>query len=123
ESRALKRLNETSEDKAAKRKKLDEEVEELKRHLQIVPNKDDDVYTEATLLAQKVPVVDYEIIEHNNKPNYKIIRADERKYPLTRFTLDQMLNAVRHEVEEESKVSLDLLRFIRQQHQEGAQLE
>nr|GEZ54854.1 hypothetical protein [Tanacetum cinerariifolium] len=42
----------------------------------IVPNEDDDVYTEATQLARKVPVVDYEIIEMNNKPYYKIIRAD-----------------------------------------------
>nr|GEV81714.1 hypothetical protein [Tanacetum cinerariifolium] len=56
--------------------KLDEEVEDLKRHLQIVPNEDDDVYTEATPLARKVPIVDYEIIEMNNKPYYKIIRAD-----------------------------------------------
>nr|GEV79893.1 hypothetical protein [Tanacetum cinerariifolium] len=144
ENRALKRLNETLAERAAKRQKLDEEVEELKRHLQIVPNKDDDVYTEATPLARKVPVVDYQIIELNNKPCYKIIRADdthqlysclnleelkkctwsstERKYPLTRFTLDQMLNAVRLKVEEESEVSLELLRLIRQQHQEG-QLE
>nr|GEU91620.1 uncharacterized mitochondrial protein AtMg00810-like [Tanacetum cinerariifolium] len=68
ESRALKRLNRTLVEKAAKRKKLDEEVKELKRHLQIVPNEDDDVYTEATLLAHKVPVVDYEIIKQNNKP-------------------------------------------------------
>nr|GEV50768.1 hypothetical protein [Tanacetum cinerariifolium] len=167
--------------KAVKRQKLDERVEELKRHLQIVPNEDDDVYTEATLLARKVPVVDYQIIKLNNKPYYKIIRADdtyqlypknfsddfllvtlgemfkkpdihaqiwknqrsvhgpakvkewkllescdvliitfittqlillvERKYPLTRFTLDQMLNAVRLEVEEESEVSLELLSF------------
>nr|GEV39247.1 putative reverse transcriptase domain-containing protein [Tanacetum cinerariifolium] len=38
----------------AKRKKLDEKVKELKRHLQIVPNKDDDdVYTEATPLTRK----------------------------------------------------------------------
>nr|GEZ60709.1 hypothetical protein [Tanacetum cinerariifolium] len=33
ESKALKRLNETPVKKAAKRQKLDEEVEELKRHL------------------------------------------------------------------------------------------
>nr|GEW45780.1 hypothetical protein [Tanacetum cinerariifolium] len=208
--------------RAAKRRKLDEEVKDLKRHLEIVPDKDDDVYTEATPLARKVPVVDYEIIEINNKPYYKIIRADgthqlyisfltllknfdredlealwslvkerfstskpknfsddfllttlgamfekpdvqaqvwknqktihgqakvkswkllescgvyiitfsttqlillvERSYPLSRFTLDQMLNAVRLRVEEESEVSLELLRFTRQQHQEG-QLE
>nr|GEY99827.1 hypothetical protein [Tanacetum cinerariifolium] len=68
ESRALKRLNETSAEKAAKRKKLDEEVEELKRHLRILSNEYDDVYTEATPLSRKVPVVGYEIIEQNNKP-------------------------------------------------------
>nr|GEW56996.1 hypothetical protein [Tanacetum cinerariifolium] len=194
DSRALKRLNESQEEKVAKKQKLDEEVEEIKRHLQIVPNDEDDVYTEATHLARKVPVVDYEIYNENNKPYYKIKRADsshqlylsflsllrkfdredlkalwglkpdihaqiwknqrsvhgqakvkswkllescgvqiitftttqlillvERRYPLTRFTLDQMLNNVRLEVEEDSKVSLELLRFIRQQHQEGVQ--
>nr|GEU65749.1 hypothetical protein [Tanacetum cinerariifolium] len=59
-----------------KRRKLNEEVEDLKRHLEIMPEEDDDVYTEATPLARKVPVVDYEIINLNNKPYYKIIRAD-----------------------------------------------
>nr|GFD07033.1 hypothetical protein [Tanacetum cinerariifolium] len=60
----------------AKKQKLDEEVEELKKHLQIMPNDDDDVYTKATPLALKVPVVDYEIYTENNKPYYKIIRAN-----------------------------------------------
>nr|GEW89571.1 reverse transcriptase domain-containing protein [Tanacetum cinerariifolium] len=76
DSRALKRISKSQEDKAAKKQKLDEEVTELKRHLQIVPNDEDDVYTEATPLARKVPVVDYEIYTKNNKPYYKIIRAD-----------------------------------------------
>nr|GEY06594.1 hypothetical protein [Tanacetum cinerariifolium] len=40
----------------------------------------------------------------------QLILLVERKYPLTRFTLDQMLNAVRLEVKEESEVSLELLR-------------
>nr|GEY26266.1 hypothetical protein [Tanacetum cinerariifolium] len=53
ESRALKIINETPTEKSTKRKKLDEEVEELKRHLQIVPNEDGDVYKEATPLARK----------------------------------------------------------------------
>nr|GEW23025.1 putative ribonuclease H-like domain-containing protein [Tanacetum cinerariifolium] len=167
ESRALKRKTESQEEKAVKKQKLDEEVEELKKHL-------------------KVPVVDYEIYSENNKPYFKIIRADgthqlfmsflsllrnfdredlepdveaqvwksqrsvyglakvkswrllescgvyvktltttqmillvERRYPLTRFTLNQMLNNVHLEVEEESKVSLELLRFVRQQQKEG----
>nr|GEY93530.1 hypothetical protein [Tanacetum cinerariifolium] len=76
ENRALQTINETPVEKAAKRRKLNKEVEDLKRHLEIVPDEDDDVYTEATPLARKVPVVDYEIIELNNKPYYKIIRAD-----------------------------------------------
>nr|GFC64391.1 hypothetical protein [Tanacetum cinerariifolium] len=76
DSRALKRLNESKKEKAAKKQKLDEEVEKLKRHLQIVPNEDDDVYTEATPLTRKVPVVDYEIYNKNNKPYFKIKRAD-----------------------------------------------
>nr|GEW44541.1 putative ribonuclease H-like domain-containing protein [Tanacetum cinerariifolium] len=114
DSRALKRLNESKEEKAAKRKKLDKEVEELKRHLQIVPNDEDDVYIEATPLARKVPVVDYKIYNQNNKPYYKIKRADDshqlylkRRYTLTRFTLDQMLNNVRLKVEEENEESKD----------------
>nr|GEX27617.1 ribonuclease H-like domain-containing protein [Tanacetum cinerariifolium] len=177
-SKGIKRKRETSEEKAAKKQKLDEEVEELNTHLQIVSNDEDDVYTKATPLALKVPVVDYQIYTEHNKPYYKIIRADgthqlflrfisllrnfdredlemlwqivlerfasskpknlsndfllntlkkmfenpnveaqmillvERRYPLTRFTLDQMLNNVRLEVEEESEVSLELLRFV-----------
>nr|GEW23095.1 hypothetical protein [Tanacetum cinerariifolium] len=46
-------INETSAEKAAKRRKLNEEVEDLKRHLEIVPDEDDDVYTEATPLTRK----------------------------------------------------------------------
>nr|GFA43802.1 hypothetical protein [Tanacetum cinerariifolium] len=75
ENRALQSINETPAEKAAKRRKLNEEVENLKRHLEIVPD-NDNVYIEATPLARKVLVVDYEIIELNNKPYYKIIRAN-----------------------------------------------
>nr|GEZ63357.1 hypothetical protein [Tanacetum cinerariifolium] len=73
ESRALQSINETPAQKAAKRRKLNEEVEDLKRHLEIFADEDDDVYTEATPLARKVHIVDYEIINLNNKLYYKII--------------------------------------------------
>nr|GEX68543.1 putative ribonuclease H-like domain-containing protein [Tanacetum cinerariifolium] len=79
-NRALESINETPAQKATKRRRLnkeDKDVEEIKQHLEIVPDEDDDVYTEATPLARKVPVVDYQIIHLNNKPRYKIIRADE----------------------------------------------
>nr|GEV58823.1 hypothetical protein [Tanacetum cinerariifolium] len=56
ETRALKRKSKSSKQQAAKKQKFDEEVEELKKHLQIVPNDEDDVYTEATPLALKVNI-------------------------------------------------------------------
>nr|GEV28042.1 serine/threonine-protein kinase SRPK-like [Tanacetum cinerariifolium] len=74
--RAIESINETPAQKAAKRRKLNKEVAELNKHLEIVPDEDDDVFTEATPLARKVPVVDYSIIFLNNKPHYKIIKAD-----------------------------------------------
>nr|GEX42612.1 hypothetical protein [Tanacetum cinerariifolium] len=66
--------------KAAKRRKLNkeaQEAEDLKKHLEVVDDEDDDVFTEATPLARKVPVVDYQIVLINNKPRFKIIKADE----------------------------------------------
>nr|GEU63086.1 uncharacterized mitochondrial protein AtMg00810-like [Tanacetum cinerariifolium] len=71
-----KRKGKNLKQKAAKKQKIDEEVEELKTHLQIVPNDEDDVYTEATHLALKVLVVDYQIHTEHNIPYYKFIRAD-----------------------------------------------
>nr|GEU84987.1 hypothetical protein [Tanacetum cinerariifolium] len=120
--------------KAAKRRRLNEEakdVEELKRHLEIMHDEDDNVYTEATLLAMKVPIVDYQIILLNNKPRYKIIRADgthqlttqiillvERRYPLSKFTLEQMLNVVRLQVEEQTvSFGVDAAMELKEKHQ------
>nr|GEU39336.1 putative ribonuclease H-like domain-containing protein [Tanacetum cinerariifolium] len=57
---------------AAKKQRINEDEEELKAHLQIVVNDDDDVFTEATPFSSKVPVVEYQ----NNKPYYKITKAD-----------------------------------------------
>nr|GEV91480.1 putative reverse transcriptase domain-containing protein [Tanacetum cinerariifolium] len=97
ENRAIESINETPAQKATKRRKLNEEVKDvkdLKQHLEIVPDEDDNVYIEATPLARK------------------LILLVERIYPLSRFTLDQMLNAVRLQVEEQSEMSLELLRFI-----------
>nr|GEU97342.1 hypothetical protein [Tanacetum cinerariifolium] len=169
DSRALKRKVKSSKDKAAKKKRMDEDVEELRRHLQIVPNDDDDVYTEAIPLALKKrlggsmelvkerfastkpknfsddfllttlgamfekPDVQAQIWRNQRSvhglakvKSWKLLESCsvqiitftttqlillvERKYPLTRFTLDQMLNNVRLAVEEESKVSLELMR-------------
>nr|GFA06313.1 hypothetical protein [Tanacetum cinerariifolium] len=183
ENRKLKNINETPAEKASKRRKLNEEVKDLKRYIQIVPNEDDNVYTEAIPLARKV-LKDLEALWSLVKERFstakpksfsddfllttlgamfetpdahaqiwknqrtvhgqamvkswkllgscggkiitftitQMILLVERRYPLSRFTLDQMMNVVRLQVEEESEVFLELLRFTRQQHQEG-QLE
>nr|GEV84013.1 hypothetical protein [Tanacetum cinerariifolium] len=76
----IKSINETPAQKAAKRRKLSEEAQEannLKGRLEIVPDEDDDVFVKAIPLAQKVPVVDYQVVVIDNKSRYKIIRADE----------------------------------------------
>nr|GEW03139.1 ribonuclease H-like domain-containing protein [Tanacetum cinerariifolium] len=54
-----------------------QEAEDLRKRLEIVQDEDDDVFVEATPLAQKVPVVDYQIVVIDNKPRYKIKRADD----------------------------------------------
>nr|GEX00665.1 hypothetical protein [Tanacetum cinerariifolium] len=59
EEEGSKRKGENLNQDTAKKQRIDEETKELKTHLQIVANDDDDVYTEATPLASKVPVVDY----------------------------------------------------------------
>nr|GEV11501.1 hypothetical protein [Tanacetum cinerariifolium] len=43
----------------------------------------------------------------------------EKKYPLTHFTLQQMLDNVRLEVKEESEMALELLRLVKRQPNEG----
>nr|GEV69209.1 zinc finger, CCHC-type [Tanacetum cinerariifolium] len=76
----IKSINETPTQKAAKRRKLSEEAQEakdLKKRLEVVDDEDDDVFIEATPLARKVHVVDYQIVLIDNKPRFKIIRADE----------------------------------------------
>nr|GEZ71511.1 hypothetical protein [Tanacetum cinerariifolium] len=50
-----------------------------------------------------------------------LILLVERRYPLSKFTLEQLMNVTRLQVEEESEMSLKLLRFTRQQLQEYQQ--
>nr|GEX53115.1 hypothetical protein [Tanacetum cinerariifolium] len=180
---------------------------------EIVLDDDGDVYTDATPLASKLPIIDYKIHTERNRPYFKIIKADrnhrlflsfstmlknfnredleslwnivkerfaktqpnnysddfllntlkimfekpnveanvwkdqkgkyglakvkrwklfescgvhcltllttqifllvERMYPLTHFTLEKMINDVRLEVEDESEMSLELLRLVK----------
>nr|GEW84182.1 hypothetical protein [Tanacetum cinerariifolium]GEZ73982.1 hypothetical protein [Tanacetum cinerariifolium] len=73
-----KREGESFKQEIAKKQKMEEETEELKKHLQIVTDDDDDddVYTDATPFASKISIVDYKIHTKRNRPYFKIIRAD-----------------------------------------------
>nr|GFA80507.1 hypothetical protein [Tanacetum cinerariifolium] len=73
---------------AAKRRRLREQAKEdenLKKQLEVVVDEDDDVFIEATPIGRKVPVVNYKIVMINNKPRYKIIRADDTHQLYTSF--------------------------------------
>nr|GEV26834.1 hypothetical protein [Tanacetum cinerariifolium] len=81
ESRALQSINETPTQKASKRRKLNEEVEDLKRNLEIVPDEDDDIYTEATPLARKIP--------HKLQENTKFPLSGFGSYPSSKAKEDK----------------------------------
>nr|GEU73311.1 hypothetical protein [Tanacetum cinerariifolium] len=85
----IKSINETPAQKATKRRKPSEEAQEadnLRGRLEIVQDEDHDVFVEAIPLAQKVPVVDYQVVAIDNKPRYKIIRADDTHQFYISFT-------------------------------------
>nr|GFB03212.1 hypothetical protein [Tanacetum cinerariifolium] len=88
EEEIIKSINETPAQKAAKRRRLHEQAkedEDLKKQLEVVVDEDDDEFVEATPIGRKVPVVNYEIVMINNKPRYKIIRADDTHQLYTSF--------------------------------------
>nr|GEV49249.1 putative ribonuclease H-like domain-containing protein [Tanacetum cinerariifolium] len=148
ESRALKRINETPAERAAKREDLEDLWVLVKeRFVATKPKNFSDDFLLITLRAMfEKPYIHAKIWKNQRSVHgpakvkgwkmlescgvqiitfttTRLILLVERKYPLTRFTLDQMINAIRLEVEEESEVSVELLRFIRQQHQERGQIE
>nr|GEZ23724.1 hypothetical protein [Tanacetum cinerariifolium] len=58
EVKGHKKEGKSLEKEVTKKQKMDKEAEDLKSHLQIVSNDDDDVYIEATPLESKIPIVD-----------------------------------------------------------------
>nr|GEU38596.1 hypothetical protein [Tanacetum cinerariifolium] len=147
----IKSINETPAQKAAKRRKLSEEAQEakdLRKRLEVVDDEDDDVFIEATPLARKTMFEkpnEQDAVWKNQRSVHglalvkswklltscgvhiitlstvQLILLVERRYLLSRFTLEQLVNVTRLQVEEESEMSLELLRFIRQQLQEYQQ--
>nr|GFB44126.1 hypothetical protein [Tanacetum cinerariifolium] len=107
-------------------KKKDQVEMDAERHLEIVQDEDDDVFVEAIPLAQK------DAIWRNQKSvhglalvkRWKLLTSCgvhviilstvqlfllvERRYPLSRFTLEQLVNVARLQVEEEKIYNIDL---------------
>nr|GFC44182.1 hypothetical protein [Tanacetum cinerariifolium] len=115
----------------AKKQRMDEEAEELKRHLQIVAN-DDDVEDLETLW--KLVEERFETTEPKNfsddfllnilkimfeKPNIEssVWRDQKGIYGLDKVKSWKLFESL--EVEEESEMSLELLRLVRRQLNEG----
>nr|GFB52198.1 hypothetical protein [Tanacetum cinerariifolium] len=123
----IKSINETPAQKAAKRLKLNKEAreaEELKKQLVIVNDEDDDtmfeksdgqdavwrnqntVYGQAFVKGWKLLTsCGVHII---TLATTNIILLVERRYLLSKFTLEQLVNVARLQVEEESEMSLEL---------------
>nr|GFB22598.1 hypothetical protein [Tanacetum cinerariifolium] len=109
--------------------KVEEEVIVEEKEIEEEGNK----RQEATPLASKVSVVDYQIHHENNKSYYKIISVDgSHKLFLSFITslknfdredLETLWKLIKErlEVEEESEISLELLRLVRRQLNEGMQ--
>nr|GEZ09203.1 hypothetical protein [Tanacetum cinerariifolium] len=124
----IKSINETPAQKAAKRRKLHEQAkedEDLKKQLEVVEDEDDDVFIEATPIGRKTmfeKTDGQDAIWRNQQSVYgQALVKIEKRYLLSKFTLEQLVNVVRLKVEEESDMSLELLRFTRQQLQEYQQ--
>nr|GFC68565.1 hypothetical protein [Tanacetum cinerariifolium] len=143
EDEIIKSINETPAQKAAKRRRLREQAkkdENLKKQLEV--DEDDDVFIEATPIGRKTILEKtdaQDVIWRSQQTEYgqalvkswKLLTSCgvhiitftttmfallvEKKYPLSRFTLEQLVNVARLQFEEESEMSLELLRFTRQQ--------
>nr|GEW48439.1 copia protein [Tanacetum cinerariifolium] len=167
---AKKQKGDKLEQDNAKKQKLEEqeEAEELKKNLEIVPDDEDDVFVNVTPLSSKPStIVDYKIYKEGKKEHFQIIKANGnhqmhlafstilknfdikdlevlwkivkdrfktsqpkevlvvflwhtlKMYLLTNYTLQQMFNEVRLQVDYEVEMACDLLRLVRKQLREG----
>nr|GEZ30158.1 hypothetical protein [Tanacetum cinerariifolium] len=149
-----KRQCESLEQETTKKQRMDEEAEELKRHLEDLEalwklvkerfettepkNFSGDFLLNILKIMFEKPNIEASVWKYHKRiyglakvkswklfescgvhiitfTTTQMILMVEKKYPLTHFTLHQMLANVRLEVEEESEMSLELLRLVRRQ--------
>nr|GEY30845.1 hypothetical protein [Tanacetum cinerariifolium] len=100
-----KREGKILEKEITKKQTMDEEADELKN---ITKDYTDDYLLKTLKTMFEQPDVEASVWREQ-KGRYRLAK----RHPLTHFTLEQMLNNVRLEVEEESEMSLELLRLVR----------
>nr|GEX87779.1 hypothetical protein [Tanacetum cinerariifolium] len=76
ERRAIESINETPAQKAAKRRKLNEEVAELNKHLEIVPDEDDDLSVSLLTLLKNFDRDDMESLWSIVKERFSTTKPD-----------------------------------------------
>nr|GEZ23456.1 hypothetical protein [Tanacetum cinerariifolium] len=140
ESKLSKRKCENLEQKATKKQKIDEEIVQERFASSEPKNFSEDLLLNAFKTMFEKPNVEaniwknqrgiygfakvksWKLLEsckvHITFTTTQMIMLVERRYLLTRFTIERMLTNVRLEVVEETEVSLKLLRFVRRQQQE-----
>nr|GEZ86318.1 hypothetical protein [Tanacetum cinerariifolium] len=94
-------INETPAQKAAKKRKLSEEAQEdedLRKQLEVVEDKYDDVFVKATLLVQKVLVVDYQIVLIDNKPRATQVYKTATLSISTRMMVEHILHEAKDQL-------------------------
>ncbi|GKB17324.1 hypothetical protein Tco_0851247 [Tanacetum coccineum] len=129
---ARRRASDKQSEGSSKRQKkeeepadYEEEKEELRMWLTVVPHEEE--FVDPELMHTRFPIVDWESQSLYSIHVYKIIRAngntsyhktfEKKKYPLTKETLQKMLNW-KLEAEAESSMAFKLLKFIKTQIQE-----
>nr|GEY58024.1 hypothetical protein [Tanacetum cinerariifolium] len=85
EEEGSKRKGDSLNQDAVKKHRIDKETEELKTHLQIIANDDDDVYTEATPLALRE---DLEML-------WKLVKERFKSAEPKNFSNDFLLNTLK----------------------------
>nr|GEU40157.1 copia protein [Tanacetum cinerariifolium] len=117
EVEAHKREGKSLEKEIKKKLKMDEEAEELKSHLEDLES----LWKLIKERFEKTKPKNYsdDYLLKTLKIMFEQSNVEASRYPLTHFTLEQMMSNVRLEVEEESEMSLELLRLVKRQLNEG----
>nr|GEX62689.1 transcription factor CPC [Tanacetum cinerariifolium] len=117
-SEIIKSINKTPTQKAAKRRKLNEYLLLTLKTMFEEPNGQDAIWRYQKSVHGLALVKRWKLLTSCGVHVITLLTVQlfllvERRYPLSRFTLEHLVNVARLQVEEESEMYLELLRFTR----------